>query len=251
MHDYYDQRLVVFVDLLGFRDTVARTEKDRNLFDSIRTILQDFQAEAEKLRPKWDRPSFFDVRLTAFSDSVVISYPATGYPSGTTGPNIASLGTLFSDICFLQQSLLVQGILTRGGIAVGNLYHQDNVVFGSALIDAYQLESKKAKFPRVVLDPRILQSDLAEVEIGDLYFTRRVFTEEDRAIFVDGHFISEDEDGFFFVNYLRFFENIGVAERKQESLETIQRIREIIADCLRDATGLIDVEDKIKWLVPK
>jgi hypothetical protein len=42
-------------------------------------------------------------------------------------------------------------VLSRGGIAVGELRHKGHFVYGSALIEAYQLESKSAHYPRIVL----------------------------------------------------------------------------------------------------
>ena len=48
-----------------------------------------------------------------------------------------------------------QGVWVRGGVTVGNILHDDDVVFGPALNRAYELESKVAKFPRIVLDVEI------------------------------------------------------------------------------------------------
>ncbi len=34
---------------------------------------------------------------------------------------------------------------------MGKLYHKNRVVFGPALVDAFELESKVAKFPRILI----------------------------------------------------------------------------------------------------
>lgn len=47
--------------------------------------------------------------------------------------------------------LLYQGYFTRGAVCKGLLYHDDNMVFGEALIKAFRLESEIVKYPRIML----------------------------------------------------------------------------------------------------
>src|SRR5262249_93729 len=47
------------------------------------------------------------------------------------------------------------GLLVRGGLSRGKLYHSGQVVVGEAMVDAYYLESTLARNPRVVVSPRI------------------------------------------------------------------------------------------------
>jgi hypothetical protein len=50
---------------------------------------------------------------------------------------------------------LQYGFLTRGGIAVGQLHHRQNVVFGPALVEAVNLE-REAIYPRLICSPGLL-----------------------------------------------------------------------------------------------
>jgi hypothetical protein len=59
----------------------------------------------------------------------------------------------------LQSSLLAMGVLVRGGIAKGPTFHADDMLYGEGLIKAYDLESKTAVYPRVVIDPQLLAED--------------------------------------------------------------------------------------------
>ncbi|HKO63492.1 MAG TPA: hypothetical protein VJV03_20170, partial [Pyrinomonadaceae bacterium] len=79
--------------------------------------------------------------ITAFSDSVVVT---SGGPFGTAG--------LFATVGVLAGELLKRGILCRGGIARGRMYHADGILFGEALVRAYDLERHVAKMPRIVID---------------------------------------------------------------------------------------------------
>jgi hypothetical protein len=47
--------------------------------------------------------------------------------------------------------LLKKGILCRGGVARGLMYHADGIAFGEGLVRAYDLERKVAKNPRIVI----------------------------------------------------------------------------------------------------
>jgi hypothetical protein len=51
------------------------------------------------------------------------------------------------------QEIFSSGILLRGAICVGDLFIGDHATFGPALIDAYDLESNVAVFPRIAIRP--------------------------------------------------------------------------------------------------
>jgi hypothetical protein len=58
--------------------------------------------------------------------------------------------------------LLEEGYLVRGAICSGLLYHDKRVVFGPALIKAYEMESTIAKYPRIIIEKDIaLNADYA------------------------------------------------------------------------------------------
>jgi hypothetical protein len=74
------------------------------------------------------------------------------------------------------------GVLIRGGFTFGRLYHENGVVFGEAMVDAYQLESKHAIRPRVLVSDRILKRLTGIPE-------------------TDRTFLLQDTDGVWHLNY--------------------------------------------------
>lgn len=56
------------------------------------------------------------------------------------------------DVIHLQLELMGLGILIRGGIAIGPLYHSGQIVYGPAMNQAYLLESVYAVYPHIILD---------------------------------------------------------------------------------------------------
>lgn len=132
----YENRAVLFLDILGFSDLVQQGKANRLL-----GALEHLQGRA--LEAKGTEKLDF----TAFSDCVVVSTPML---DGRGALQIVYYAQ------FLALDLLARGFLTRGAIVSGQLYHQGNIVLGPALVDAYKLESKKALYPRILVSHSIL-----------------------------------------------------------------------------------------------
>ena len=79
----YEKRIVAFVDILGFQSMVDTSVVDHYTFLKIRDALERFR---ELKREKEDDLYDKDIKVTTFSDSLVISYPANyvGGPSPYT-----------------------------------------------------------------------------------------------------------------------------------------------------------------------
>jgi len=60
---------------------------------------------------------------------------------------------------------LAMGILSRGGVGHGLLHHENGIVFGHALIQAYELESKQAIYPRILV-PQDIAAAYIETEVA-------------------------------------------------------------------------------------
>jgi hypothetical protein len=58
----------------------------------------------------------------------------------------------------LSRTLLRAGYFARGAITKGLLYHDHNMVFGPAFLEAYRLETTVSKFPRIMV-PRSVAAD--------------------------------------------------------------------------------------------
>ena len=92
----------------------------------------------------WEREKAESWKVKAFTDNVVLGLPV--FADGEV-----DLGLAFLMISQYQLSMVKHGFFVRGAIAVGELYMDDQIVFGDALIEAYEGESQLARDPRVVL----------------------------------------------------------------------------------------------------
>src|SRR5205807_662034 len=62
-----------------------------------------------------------------------------------------------NELLGVQVSLIWRGMLSRGAVVEGKVLHTDKMIFGPALVEAYDLESKAALFPRIILGDSLLE----------------------------------------------------------------------------------------------
>jgi hypothetical protein len=165
----YEQRAVLFLDILGFSQLVKDGKEHRLL-----AALQHLQGRALEAQ------ALGKMNFTAFSDCVVVSTPLDG---GAGALRIIYYAQ------FLALDLLSRGFLTRGAIVAGPLFHEGGIVLGPALVDAYALESKKALYPRILVSSDIITTTVA----GFLKST-------DRSLVDSLSFFREDFDGYYHVD---------------------------------------------------
>jgi hypothetical protein len=77
----------------------------------------------------------------------------------------------------------------RGGMCWGDLFIQDDVMFGPALVTGHLLGEKLAIYPRIVVDPEIMDLQASRAKFKD----SRLFKE----------YVKRGDDGVYFINYLR------------------------------------------------
>ncbi len=162
------ERIVAFIDVLGFSALVGRifSTADEASFGRLLSTLQDIALRAESAEPGKIVKS--DTRATAFSDSIVISDEVS----------LAGHMRVLSSASYLAASLMLEGKFCRGGIVLGALYHNERIVVGPGMIQAHDLESHVAFYPRILVSDSIAQ--YAE----DLLFAK-VVRDEDGLWYLD------------------------------------------------------------------
>jgi hypothetical protein len=186
----YRPAVITFLDVLGFRDLVARS----NGPTAIRRVLARLRSFAAGPDHLDGAPGEDDevetTRSIAFSDSIVrIRFFDTEYPTGALFQEVLSL-------LHTQGELIADDVLLRGGVTVGPVFLDGDMAFGPGFIRAYDLESQFANYPRIVIGPEVfaaLRSDLRLVadhhDLEDeVHYQRRL--------------LRRGDDGFWFIDYL-------------------------------------------------
>jgi hypothetical protein len=170
------------------------------------------------------KPDEFADRFHSFSDCIVMS----------VGTDIEDIGLLIYGIFKVCRQLLGQGFASRGGIAMGPLYHHDesqsaavgsrapSMVFGPAFIDAYQFESSHADGPRVILQNQVWKKI---DEYCEAYPSTKL------SKFFRAH-IQRADDGPAFIDLFADFGTNMFYETKRDLSSEMQRIRDFICSAL-------------------
>ena len=143
----YTERIVTFIDLLGFSRDVILIDQHPGLLLSIDAVLSaivrckrdlDTRRESDELE--------YDARLNQISDALVLSYRIERGAFGRAISHAAFLG----NVCR-------RGYLPRGIITTGKLVHDADRLYGRGLIDAYDAERHSVIEPRIAIDARVME----------------------------------------------------------------------------------------------
>lgn len=219
MRPQLTKRVILLLDVLGFRDLATGKEAQANLESLHRALakVHDFSAD--------------DVKV--YSDNALVCWSLhedKGEPIASEGP----LGSSLLDAARFQFELTRHGFYARGAITVGDIYVDEHLIFGPGLVDAYDLETKVAVHPRVVLSQRAVS--LARQHLS--MYARPSFSPHHTLILWG----SDDK---FFLNYLGWlFEDDSEEAIYQELLKH----RDGIVKNLKKHAAIASVWDKYRWL---
>ena len=151
--DNYDMRFVAFIDILGFKDIIKHTLEGPDEYVRIKKVL-NYIADIQQYNYYGALAESGILKdVSVFSDSIVISY-SLKTPIG------GALFHVLIDIVHLYIELLNNGIFVRGGISYGEMYHNQKICFGPAMISAYMLEEEKAIYPRIVIERKAIETGI-------------------------------------------------------------------------------------------
>jgi hypothetical protein len=162
------QSEILFLDFLGFAEAVQHWSDDRmeSLIEVLAAIAAAQSAFNIEGKPQSDGSYKITSRaeITTFSHHIVVSYPHIARPSGIADDPWAAIADGWTGMVRQQmQKITAQvvmaalgvGLLVRGGLSRGKLYHRANVVVGEAMVDAHRIEREVARTSRIALSPRI------------------------------------------------------------------------------------------------
>jgi len=231
----YEDRIVAFLDVLGWRSAVERSERDdelaRQLGMALHAILDQTkeigwrQVQREIHAGKINAPVDVDIKTTQFSDSVVVSLSAT--QKEQMQPALVS--SLFSVVT----RLLELGFVVRGGIAAGKVIHNREMIYGPALNAAYDLE-QTAIFPRIIVDERLASQWRDGYPLFDPFGQQAGM----------GRAWREAPDGKFFYDFLR----PAVGDRfKRLTERQVRRLKDVVLAQLSKPLPR-PIAEKYEWL---
>lgn len=232
----YEERYCLFLDILGFKDhiddTTSSKSKQSMTFARLKAALEKISKGVnykEHIIEGNGRTVISSREVTQFSDSVILSYKKNESIGGS------GVSSMLLDVHRLQLQLINKGILLRGAITSGLLYHDKNFVFGPALNDAVTLESL-ANYPRVILDGEVLKE--AGIKISDNDCISRSISS----------MVTEDFDGLYYVDYFNVHPEDFDDDWSDISFY-LERLRELIKNLANKKS--LSIKVKHSWLRTK
>jgi hypothetical protein len=172
----YENRIVAFIDILGFRELVSLSTLHPEATAHIYAFIQEIQTKSlndglygaiptlgldgtKELKPARTLEKAGDaikmmkenwpIEITQFSDSLVLSCKAD---------EGGACVLMIEFIAKLMRVSFELGFILRGGITLGPLIHEEGgPLFGPAFVEAYALESKSAVWPRILIEQAVVE----------------------------------------------------------------------------------------------
>jgi hypothetical protein len=209
---------VLFVDLLGVREMNRSRRVASHLVGLERAVSRAYR---DFLEPNSPWPGAF------FSDTLVLASPVLPH-----GGEEAAIGGLVLQAAWLQLQLITEGFFVRGGLSIGRFHIRDGFVFGPALAEAYEIESRAAIHPRIVLSSEAERSQHADLR----FYAEPAYSPQSLMLM-------RDADGHTFINYL------GVLFDEPEDPEpSLAWHRDTVIARLREHRGNRRLWEKYRWL---
>lgn len=180
------------MDIMGYKELVNSDEmalEDIEIW--VRDIMNSFDL-ADRLIKAYDYKLEFKWKI--FSDNIIISLSDSYDTDVQCCKLLRQLIILAADI--QKKMLLEKRIIFRGSISKGEIFIDNNFVYGKGLIHAYELENEKAKYPRVIIDEDLLV-DINTKKIIDKCIEENKIKHEEKTYFVNYFFskgLSEKDD---------------------------------------------------------
>jgi len=180
----------VFMDILGYSDLILQATTDKSEQATLRDLhatLSDTRMglEDKDLPPDVQELGDQDIfALKAFTDNIIIGWPVNSDAE-------IELGSAFMRLATFQLKMAIKGYFVRGAISVGQAYIDDIAVFGGALGEAYEGESRLARDPRIILTKTAVDTAKQHIKYYSDPFDAPHISD-----------ILKDADGQWFLNYL-------------------------------------------------
>lgn len=233
MNVEYDFCIISFFDILGFQNII----EDKSPKEILK-ILKNFDEES-----KVEIETFKSLKNIYFSDTVIRMHNLFSKDN-----LVNRFGILYHEIleiAFIQLNMIMRdGIFIRGSIVLDKIYNDSKYFFGPGVNLAYNLESKKAIYPRVIIEDSIIKllfdKDYQNSNVTKLITAHKA---EDEVEYLN-IIIKKSSDGFYFVDYL----NVLKYYDEPNCISFLKKHKQLIEDYYNKSKNINNIASKYLWL---
>jgi hypothetical protein len=220
-----------FLDMLGYgnKNSLIKNHEDAQKFIDFmkgnKKIL-DFQENNEPLKTQYktqwfDLYKYYEIKFTFISDSLVFTMlpkevdedlgESVYYSHSANVLFIISM-RIFTVILYVLEK---EKIFIRGGISNKFCDINEHFAVGEGLIEAYNLETKFAIYPRILLSKEISSNDKIMNSLKTI--SKRMYN--------SNYLVKKDTDGYFYLDYLTF--KLSQSDKNSQAIQVALKKRSI------------------------
>ena len=175
--------IVAYLDMLGSKERILNDDEEEKSLNTIKEIYEYALQIPGEINPSL---SHYHMETRIFSDNILIVNKLVD-EDGRKRDLRTELENMYTVVTRFQERALEYGWLLRGAMTKGQLYFDDMLVWGKALVKAHMMEETKAIYPRILIDDELVKS------------IQNVYSSQKEAKIIA---IKQDADGCYFLNYL-------------------------------------------------
>lgn len=236
IENYY----IAYFDILGYKEKMIKfSVEDAECFLKKVNELVNAAKETMDNANSGNSNRNFDLRIKMFSDNLFMCTKSDWF-------------NLISAVAYLQALFVSENMFIRGALYHGELYINDDYIYGKGLMGAHALEDKVSIFPRVIIDNTFIDA-MKKHQL-------RRWKPELNGVIVNSYemfesfkyfYFSNDFDNNKYIDYLTYWqwlENDNMVEAKNYPLETfLSDHKEIIELNLTENKDKKAVLQKYEW----
>lgn len=223
--------IVGYLDILGSKQRILEDNSDSSL-NSVYNLYNSTQNLFKKLKGV---EYYKDIKTRIFSDNIVIFYPldSKAFKKLKLDNKIQNISVALSIINLLSsifQIIAFSGLkwCVRGGISMGSIYNNGTLLWGKGLVQAYDIESNIATYPRVVVDKKLIET----------------LSLSDNKKMLEESLIRVAEDGEYYVDFVAVMNLLS--ERPDVGMQIHEMFEKNFAELESDNEKVLD---KYRWFV--
>ncbi len=163
-----DTYIVAYFDLLGVTSRIKSDMEKQEVFMNKLHNLYTFSVNlTREIQIKGNQ----EIQFKIFSDNIIIAKRI----SEEKKKRLEDINCLLSCAAHFQELSASDSVgwMLRGGITIGQLFIDEVMVWGEALVKAYFLEDKVAVYPRVIIDSNVISELKDDSALSE--YTRKDF----------------------------------------------------------------------------
>ena len=195
--------IIAYLDMLGAKQMICN-DSNFNFLNLLNMFMEDAIEESGGGIFKHKE----EIYIKIFSDNILLAIELKENDEQRDD----KITLLFNIVANIYNEILRYGYLMRGAIVEGDFFHNDIIVYGKALVEAVNLEEKKAIYPRILVQKELSKSLQ--------------------------HYLLQDRDGLYILNIFQLSEYFDHLSFKLELLKILEQYKD------KD-----HIKAKIMWMI--